>query len=126
MILEKSAWPGKAECRPRCSGPSVCLKKEVKYEPRRRAVGTRQAGRHPVGAALCGAAQGITGSTESAAVRSEHAGVVSPAAREIQAPPQTHWHLRRARPRRGHLGIWRSPTSLNLELGRDIMLPVVG
>src|SRR3989442_6726307 len=57
MILEKSAWPGKAKCRPRCSGPSVCLKKEIKYEPHRRAVGTRQAGRHPMGAALCGAAE---------------------------------------------------------------------
>jgi len=36
------------------------------------------------------AAQGIAGSAQSAAVRSEHAGSVSPAARKIQARPQDH------------------------------------
>src|SRR2546425_9580986 len=81
---------------------TIFLREEINCEHRRCAVGACQAGRHPVAAALRNAAQGGTGSAEIPAARSEHAGALSPTAREIYARPQAHRLLRRASPCRGH------------------------
>src|SRR5207245_8349445 len=68
-------------------------------------------------AALRNNAQGVTGSVESPAARSEHAGALSPAARPTQTRPQAEGLLRRASPCRGHREISRSPHRRNLAIG---------
>src|SRR5260370_32822322 len=93
------------------------MKEDIDLEPRRCAIGARQAGRHPVAASLRDDAQGVTQSIDSVAFCPGYSRTVLPTAREIQAQPQAQGLLRRAHPHRGYGGISRSPGRSNLELG---------
>ncbi|PYO01657.1 MAG: hypothetical protein DMD89_05505 [Candidatus Rokuibacteriota bacterium] len=103
--------------RPSYPEPRGTLKEDVDLESRRRAVGARQAGRHPVDAAQRGAAQGVAAQAEFTAGRPGHAGALPIAVREARARLHAHRLLRRSRLHRGHQGISCPPCrSMHLQV----------